>query len=76
MSHSRFKDPASPGKFAYTCWNWTGDVFRSESGFASHAEADRAAEQAEREMTLRSMCADDPANSEMTLDEIFNELKD
>ena len=72
MSHSRFKDPAAPGKFAFTCWDWTGAVFRSQGGFASHTEADRAAEQAEREMTFRA--TEEKSGVELTLDEIFNEL--
>ena len=75
MSHSRFKDPTAPGKFAFTCWDWTGAVFRSQGGFASHTEADRAAEQAECEMTFRAMMgAEEKSGVELTLDEIFTEL--
>ena len=55
MSHTRGRDKAQLGKFAYECFDWNGNLFRAEGGFATAQEADRAAERAEREMTLQHM---------------------
>lgn len=52
MSHTRGKDHSAPGKFAYQCYDWANNLFRAEGGFETAQEADRAAEQAEREMTI------------------------
>lgn len=55
MSHVRGKDHAATGKFAYQCYDWSNNLFRAEGGFGTAQEADRAAEQAEREMTMRQI---------------------
>jgi len=62
MSHTRSsKDRAErEGGYSYECFDWNGNLFRAEGGFATAQEADRAAECAEREMTLQHMA---PARS-------------
>lgn len=86
MSWSRGKDAENLGKFAYECLDWNGNLYRREGGFASAQEADRAAETAEREMTLRQNAAEwydfegpfgqGDAPVEMSDDDILRELFD
>lgn len=77
MSHSRGKDQHNPGKFAFECFDWSGNLFRAQGGFETAQEADRAAEQAEREMTMQ-MISPAPADTLVDIlasdDELLAEL--
>lgn len=73
MSHSRGRDKAQPGKFAFECWDWSGNLFRAQGGFATAQEADRAAEAAEREMTMLAMGGGSP---QISLDDAIAQLSD
>jgi len=54
MSHTRTsaKTAAIHGSFAFSCYDYAGELFRTQDGFATAQEADRAAEQAERDMMM------------------------
>lgn len=43
------------GTFSYECHDWQGNLFRAEEGFATSHARDRAAEAAEREMTMLAL---------------------
>ncbi len=79
MSWSRGRDPEAPGKFRFECIDWNGQPFRAQGGFDNHAGADRAAERAERDMTLmmageNAAAAIDQAHASLSDDEILAEL--
>lgn len=69
MSHTRSARKPD-GTFSYECFDWSGKLFRSESGFTTAQAADSAANQAERQMML-GMRGDEPV---MSTDEILAEL--
>jgi len=74
--HIRTKDQTNPGKFAFECIGYNGDLFRAEGGFATAQEADRAAEAAERAMmTMHGMGLPDTTElPDMSDDELLAEL--
>lgn len=71
MSHVRGKDQNNAGKFAFTCYDWQGNIFREQGGFNTAQEADRAAANAEREMTFAAMTPQVNDDFELTDDEIL-----
>lgn len=45
---TRGKDKEQPGKFAFELFDAAGTLIERQGGFATHTEADRAAERAQR----------------------------
>jgi hypothetical protein len=65
--HTRSAKNKTTGLFAVLCWDWNGaEFFRGQ--FASVQEADHAAADAERRMTLAMQR---PASAPLSLDEIL-----
>lgn len=73
--HTRSAKDKITGKFTVTVWDFDGNVyFKGE--FDNVAEADRAAEEAERRMTMDRMTGGlTPEIEAMTIEEILAELE-
>ena len=75
MSHtvSSAKRAEREGGFSFECFDYSGNLFRADGGFATQAEAVAAAEMAEREMTM-AMNAGPAIDCNLTDDELLKEL--
>lgn len=70
MSHSVSSKARADreGGFSFECYDFNGNLFRKQGGFATQPEAIAAAQIAEREMTFGAPT--------MTLDDVFADMSD
>lgn len=77
MSHVRGRDKAT-NTFYFECFDFSGNLFRREANFATAGDADKAAQQAERDMmaTLTPLSRKKPKPPKFSLsdDELLAEL--
>lgn len=69
--HVTGRDKVNEGKFEFTCYDWKGNVYKTQNNIATSAECGELAANAERLMTMEML---DPT-PRMTLDEIFADLE-
>ena len=71
---TRGRDKDQPGKFAFELFDDQGATIERVGGFASHTEADRAAEVAQRRALAPILPALDTETDAMSDDELLSEL--
>ena len=76
MSHtvSSAKRAEREGGFSFECFDYSGNLFRAEGGFATQAEAIAAAERAERIMMMGGEANHPSLDDVLTDDELLAEL--
>ena len=76
MSHtvSSAKRAEREGGFSFECFDYSGNLFCAEGGFATQAEAIAAAERAERIMMMGGEANPSSLDEVLTDDELLAEL--